>query len=383
MGIHSLNPFLDKKMRLPRVREISLINFSGQIIAFDGNYWAYTCISVANKEITQGTNVGTHDPDREAIMTKWFSLALETVCTFLSHGVTPVFVFDGTHLVEKAVTQTKRKEDKLKMRKEIEQLQTELRNASPLDRDPVKIERLKQLLSSTNYIASDELKRLLELLTGLGIPVLHAVGDAEQLCSAMAKEGLVSAVFSADTDTLVYGCPLTITSMGRSYYVEEKNRSFRKVTCVYLNDILEDLEWDQETFVDFCITLGCDFNTRIFRLGPVAAFNLIQEHGKIDNYPPNIKIADLKPERCREIFQHKPPVHVIEGDELAVDEESLRLDKNLLFLEGQEFLQTYSLESYFHRLHYLYTNIPDKPQGKIPSLPKRRVILIKKKVVNT
>lgn len=380
MGIKDLNPFLNETMSRSRTREVPLIDFHGQIVAIDGHNRAYSSFMVANKVVANYTNVGSQDVDRNAILHKWYSLILETVCLFLSHGVTPVFIFDGEHLKEKADTQDKRKEDKRKDRQEIEELKEVLRNASPFDRDPKKIERLKQLLSRSNYIMKEEMKKLMDLLLGIGIPVIQAPGDAEQLCASLAKEGLVSAVYSEDTDNLVYGCPLMITSMSEVYYVEEKNRSFRKATCVLLNDILEDLKWNQETFIDFCITLGCDFNKRIKGLGPTTAYKLIQEHGCVENYPERYDLTCLEYKRCREIFQHVPPVQIIEGDIIPVTTESLQVDKQLFFTQGEENLAEYSANNYVKRIWSLYAAFPEKAIGKLPSFPRRRVITIRKKV---
>lgn len=370
-------------MHRPRTREVPLTMFHGQIVAIDGHNRAYNSFMVANKVVANYTNVGSQDIDRDAVLQKWYFSTLETVCLFLSHGITPAFVFDGDHLEEKANTQDKRKEEKRKDRLEIEELKEILRNASPFDRDPKKIERLKQLLARSNYIAKDEMKKLMDLLLGIGIPVLQAPGDAEQLCASLAREGLVSAVYSEDTDNLVYGCPLMITSMSESYFVEEKNRSFRKATCVLLSDILEDLGWDQPKFIDFCITLGCDFNTRIKGLGPKTAYKLIQEYGSIENYPERYDLTCLKYERCREIFQHTPPVHVIEGDELPVTNECLQVDKQLFFTQGEENLAEYSADSFVRRLWSLYTALPEKAIGKLPNLPKRRIITLRRKIEAT
>lgn len=383
MGIHDLNPFLNDTMRRPRTRDVPLINFSGQIVAVDGHNRAYTHISIANKVVTNYTNVGDQDPDRETVLQKWFYSFLDEICIFLNHGIVPVFVFDGDHIPEKAKTQDKRKQAKLQDKAEIEKLKEELRNASPLDRDEAKIRRLRQLLARSNYIAKDEIKRLMNLIIGIGIPVLQAKGEAEQLCASMAKEGLVSAVFSDDTDNLVYGCPLLITSMSECYFVEEKNRSFRKATCVLLSDILDDLGWNQETFVDFCITLGCDFNERVYGLGPKTAYKLIQKFGSIDNYPEKYDLTPLNYKRCREIFRHVPPVHIIEGDELPVTNETLQVDKQILYIQGEENLAQYSAGQYVRRLMKFYSELPNRATGKLPNFPKRRVITLRRKKEET
>jgi 5'-3' exonuclease len=335
-------------------------------------------MAVANKVVTTHTNVGIQDPDRDAVLQKWYYNTLETICLFLSHGVTPIYIFDGTHLPEKAGTQEKRKQSKVKAKEEIESLKCQLRGASPLDQDPKLIQRLKQLLSNTTYIKKEEFSQLENLLMGIGVPVLQAKGDAEQLCAALAREGLISAVYSEDTDNLVYGCPLMITGMGESYRVGEEDRSYRKVICVLLEDILEDLQWSHETFIEFCITLGCDFNERIRGIGPARAYQLIQEYGSIDKYPEKFDTTCLDYTRCREIFQHNKPVQIIEGDELPISSETLYFDRDLFFREGEETLTQYSSGHYYRRLWHLVSSLPSEPIGKLPKFPKRKIIKVRK-----
>lgn len=381
MGILGLNPFLNNKLKQPRTRNVKLIRFAGMQISIDGHNWAYANIAVANKVVTQETNVGFHDPNRDRVIEKWLTLALEVVCTYLSHRVVPVFVFDGVHIPEKAATQDKRKQEKLKIKEEIEAIRKELSQVSPLDYDPEKIKRLEQLLSRSNYISKEEMAKLQHLLTSIGIPVLQAKGEAEQLCAAMAREGLVAAVDSEDTDTLVYGCPLMITSFAGNYYVEEDERYYRNVTCVSLDDILKDFSWKHEQFVDFCITLGCDFNKRIKGLGPVTAFNLIQEYGSIDKYPDKYDLTSLNYKKCRSIFEHQPPVHVVDGKDVTspVTNNDLQVNRKAFFDCGQSVIKEYSLaDSYYPRLYKHYKAMPSYSKSKIISLPERKIIKIKR-----
>lgn len=379
MTIQDLNPFLDKNLKLSRTREVPLLKFTGTPVAIDGHNLAYKNIAVANKTITSYTNVGAQEPDREAVLIKWYSLALDVITLFLSHGITPVFIFDGEHCAEKANTQDKRKQQKIKDREEIKRLQEELKQCSPLDRNPEKIKRLRQLLANSNYISRDEMKTLMDLLRGIGIPVLIATGEAEELCSSLARVGLVSAVYSTDTDNLALGCPLLITNLSDTYYVEEKNRSFRNASCVYLNEILDGIGLSQEEFLEFCILCGCDFNTRISKLGPATAYKLIKEYHSIDNLPDRYDITQLRHKRCREIFASQPPQAIDENKEkISVIAEDLIIQKDLLFTQGEEVLSEYSASPYMKRLWYLYQELQDAKGTKI-ELPKRRLIRIKAK----
>ena len=375
MGIDDLNPFLNQKM-MSRTREIPLNKFSGQIIAIDGHNWGYVNFMVANKKVVQHTRVDVEDVNREDVVQGWINSAVNTVYLFLSHGITPLFIFDGEYLVEKTKTQKKRKQDKTKGWEEINKLKKELQEQSPLSRDPQQITRLKQLLSTTTYIKKEEFNRLSEFLLNIGIPVLRARSDAEELCSSLARHGFVSGVFSEDTDNLVYGCPLMITSMGETYYHPEKKRYCRKAICVVLYDILSELNWDQQTFVDFCITIGCDFNERMYKIGPSRAYNLIQQYGCIDDYPDNYDVTCLNHIRCREIFQAQEPYHVIDNDEIGATQDDLQVNRDLFFKQGEDILRDNNLDDYFPRLWKAYTYLPYPAKGVIPKLPKRRKVTL-------
>lgn len=384
MTIHDLNDFLNKKMIRSRTREIPLKQFSGQRMAFDGSNWAFILMAGANKAVTSVTNVAAQEPDRDAIIRKWHYMFLERICILLNHGITPGFIFDGINLPQKANTQKKRKDSKEDAKREIKELKKKLKECSPLDRSPIDIARLKQLMSQINYISRKEISSLMSLLKGIGIPTFKAKGEAEQLCSALAREGMVSAVFSEDSDNLAYGCPILITSMAESYYDEEEKRYYKMATCVVLDEILEDLEMDHDTFLDFCIMCGCDFNERIFRHGPVKAFNYIKQYGSLDELE-KAKIVDmtcLDYQTCRQIFSHcKPQYWDEENDEMVnLIPEDLVVDKGLFYRQGEEILTSYDAEDYYRRFYSIYNNLPD-PNRSIYVPPRRKVIRIRRKQV--
>lgn len=351
MGIQGLNPFLNDLMT--RTRTLPLSEFSGQPIAIDGHFWGYVNISIANKVVAGYT--APESPEREAVLRKWYSSALETVLLFLSHDITPVFIFDGEHPPEKAAIQDKRKEARRKDKERIKELQSEFEGLSPLDYDQEKVKELRKLLSRCNYIAIEEFTSLKKLLQGIGIPVLQAKGDAEQLCAALAKEGLVSGVMSEDTDNLVYGCPLLITNINTNFEKQEK-----EATVVFLKDILRNLGMDQSKFIDFCIMCGCDFNTRIPRIGPKTAYSLLQNED-LENIP--YDLTPLNYERCRQIFSHCPPE--IGEDDLIVKKGDLKI------------LESYDMGSYIKLLKPLVKKITPA-EGWIHNPPSKiKIIKVK------
>jgi flap endonuclease-1 len=72
-----------------------------------------------------------------------------------------------------------------------------------------------------------------------------------------------------------------------------------------LEKVLKQLNLSFESFVDLCIMLGCDYNTRIFKVGPKKVWNLIQTYGCIEDIP-DIDTTSLDYEKCRKIFEYQP-----------------------------------------------------------------------------
>ena len=50
-----------------------------------------------------------------------------------------------------------------------------------------------------------------------------------------------------------------------------------------LDEILVRLELSLSQFIDFCILCGCDYTTKIHRLGSETAYKLIKQHLNIEN----------------------------------------------------------------------------------------------------
>jgi 5'-3' exonuclease len=73
---------------------------------------------------------------------------------------------------------------------------------------------------------------------------------------------------------------------------------------IHLDDILNGLEWSRESFLDFCILCGTDYNESLKGVGPVGAFKAIQTHHSIPAFLKTVQVdsALLQFETCRSIF---------------------------------------------------------------------------------
>ena len=401
MGIGKLNELLRSKCRsvfVPR----PLTQFSGKRIAIDANNWIYTTLSVAHRRVVDVTDVAVSDPDRSQILKLWLTSVMDSVCLWLTYGITPVFVFDGEYPEEKEETRRQRREKKQSLFSEIVKLKEELRSLDILSRTPEHINRLRSLMRQCFYLDPVELELLKSLLHGIGIPILRAKSEAEQLCASLCIEGKVTAVFSADTDTLIHGCPLLLTEFTETVISPETESKVHQVMTVSLRDVLQSLEIPFSTLVDLAIMAGCDYNESIKQLGIERAFKLMKTYRSIDYLPRvagNPHLLDfkqtpcclpetykgekltydlrvLKHETCRRLFAYCPSVKLLANEEREGQSLDFLLNvKNVLGERGRDILSQYNLIRYLSRLVLLYKNLPS-PVSEMSRPPRQAKLVI-------
>lgn len=113
----------------------------------------------------------------------------------------------------------------------------------------------------------ERLRLLKQLLRCFGIPYQEAPGEAEAECARLQILGLVDAVWSQDSDCLMFGCSLWIHddrvakekgSMNRSKENTKKND--RSIRVVRARDMKEKLNLDREGLVLFAMLVGGDYH---------------------------------------------------------------------------------------------------------------------------
>ncbi|KAF9568683.1 PIN domain-like protein [Agrocybe pediades] len=120
-----------------------------------------------------------------------------------------------------------------------------------------------------------------EIIKAMGIPCIDATGaiEGEGLASKLVLDGLADYVASEDTDVLVYDAPL----------VKNVTSATEPLIVVSGSDIRSVLDLDRSAFIDFALLLGTDFTERINNVGPVRAYQLIKDHGCIEDVLEAIK----------------------------------------------------------------------------------------------
>jgi flap endonuclease-1 len=114
----------------------------------------------------------------------------------------------------------------------------------------------------------------MKLLKLMGFPVVEAKAEAEAQCVQLLRENKVFAVASDDMDCLTFGCKILIKGI--------KTKA-DPVVEINLDDVLKELGFTFDQFIDFCILCGCDYCGTIENVGPVKAYQFIKEHKTIEN----------------------------------------------------------------------------------------------------
>lgn len=299
---------------------IPLSNFRGQRIAFDASMCLNAKIISAHNELLASCNDMIKLYDRSLLQQRFIKDIIAFFGTFMKEGITPVVVFDGDVHQYKIPEIQKRRAIKDQIEREINDFKQRYVSMHPLDRTQENEEEMRKKLK--NYIKITKEDRLLmkTVLQDLGICCIDAPYDGEKVCSALCREGLVSAVFGNDTDNYPLGTPYLITKIGW-------NGINNTCDIVVLNEILFVLscylgyQCTQEILIDICIIHKCDFNERMVlpkkkhdplnpykACGAKTGLELIKEYHCFERFPSHLYefMAPLNIGICRYMFSYEP-----------------------------------------------------------------------------
>lgn len=338
MGIEGLGDFLKKKGLEPI--KINASTFANKKIAIDALWMARAYRSTANNNALDKTNV-KECPLKEFDVTKlWLERFLEFITDMYNNKVLPVFVFDGAPPIDKKETCDSRKklmkEKLIKINECTAKMEKYWNNENVLITIPQTLcDEYKKLLRHNSYVPKEDFNTLKELIKICGCPIIQAPGEAEKLCSSMAIDGYVSAIFSKDTDVLIHGAPLMLKQFNRffadSYF-----------DAIKVDIVRELLDFNQDELVEFGILCGCDYNQGIKGIGPVRAYKLIKQFHYIDCINDS-RVADpsvAKANICRPYFKYDSSKSLLD-----YDYENIQIDKSY-YSEGIDFLNHYELQKY-------------------------------------
>ncbi|EKE37191.1 hypothetical protein ENUP19_0347G0022 [Entamoeba nuttalli] len=285
MGIKGLSKLL-ARYAPKSMKEGKIDQYSGRVIAIDASILVYQFIS-AVRDTTGATMVDEFGETTSHIIGTFYR-----TIKLIESGIKPVYVFDGKPPEMKDGELNKRKENAQKAQ---EQLDKALEEGDK--------EQAKKLMKRTARMTkeqSDEVKKLLQLM---GIPCIEANCEAEGSCAALVKAGKCYATATEDMDALTLGSEHVVRKFSAS---DNKKDPIREYS---LSSILEETGFTMEQFIDLCILLGCDYCETIKGVGPITAFELIQQYKSIENILQHLSDKYKVPENwkykeARELFLH-------------------------------------------------------------------------------
>eukprot|EP00933_Yihiella_yeosuensis_P015167 TRINITY_DN13323_c0_g2_i1.p1 TRINITY_DN13323_c0_g2~~TRINITY_DN13323_c0_g2_i1.p1 ORF type:complete len:320 (-),score=56.46 TRINITY_DN13323_c0_g2_i1:218-1177(-) len=164
---------------------------------------------------------------------------------------------------------------------------------------------------------SEEIVNLVKLrLTESGFQVRIArLGDAEEEAAKSASENN-DLVASEDLDALIHGAPTVIRFLDRFKPAAEQYQfklaaDIKLPVLIRLDELMKGLGFaKRRQLVDFAILCGCDFATRLKKIGPVAAHRIILKHGAIGYFTRSVEGRALEWENfdyqaARKMFERK------------------------------------------------------------------------------
>lgn len=189
-----------------------------------------------------------------------------------------------------------------------------------------------------------ELLRIVELLDCCGVPYVLSPAEADAQCAFLARNGLVDAVFTEDSDVLVHGA----TTVLRGFFSQSKN------VVAYRQAELTACGITKTVLVALASLLGCDYTDGVPGIGLVGALEALvvawtaaeNRAGSLDS--PLAVLHVLR--RWRELVRRPPHSWHDVDDEMTVAQFALfdSLVAQWQLLEQQpSFPETQAVEAFY------------------------------------
>jgi flap endonuclease-1 len=322
MGIKNLSKFIKENTKNGYF-SIKINDLHDKVIAIDTSLILYQFLIAIKSSDDLKTKNGKITSHIHAILTKALIYIKKQIC--------PIFVFDGKPTELKTKTLENRSKIKQKALENLENILTE----------EEKIKMLKRSLK----ITEEQILECQEILQLLGIPFIVSNGEADPQCAYLVKAGIAEAVISEDMDLLAFGTNKLVRGFNN------------KIEIYNLNNILEELNFSYEQFIELCILFGCDYCETIKGIGSKRAFELIQKYKTIDNIIINTKYKFPENYNHKEIIKYfkNPPIIKLKKQDIKWLPPQLDLLKKKL-IEDYDYNPT-NVENIIKNLNNSYYNV--------------------------
>jgi len=316
--------------------------FKNKKIAIDTSIWAYrkyiellpVYIEENEEENSNEFWIVRWEPFRK----RWLGAMLEIAYKFLKAEITPIFIFEDTSAPIKLDEQERREEKRIKSEENFQQLQKEFEELSGRFERSDRMEKYRKAF--VNQIRFDYTfnQDLYKVLKALQVPAYYSVEESDLLISSLMKQEIIDAVYSTDTDLIVYGIPYLITGMFGQYFSVVKTETF-----------LTETSFTTDQLIDLAILLGTDYNRRVKGVGPVNSMRLISTYKKLELIPSKYYTSDSRRNIVRKRFKVIPQYETLlrrsENEEIFFD-----IDYDEIINNGAERLEKFRLKERWEKI---------------------------------
>lgn len=272
------------------VKENEIKNYFGRKIAVDASMSIYQFLIAVRQESSMLTN-------SEGETTSHLVGLFYRTIRMIENGIKPVYVFDGKPPQMKSSELEKRQERREEAEKNLKKAEEE--------GDVEEVNKFSRRLVKVTRQHNDDCKELLKLM---GVPYVEAPCEAEAQCAALVKDGKVYATATEDMDGLTFGSNILLRHMTFSEARKMPIKEF------HLQKVLNELDLNEDEFIDLCILLGCDYCESIRGIGPKKAFDLIKTNKCIEKI---IDVIDKKKFPIPENWMYKEARALFKAPEVA------------------------------------------------------------------
>jgi flap endonuclease-1 len=260
---------LDLKSLLVRDKT-KLESFTNKIVAIDAYNAIYQFLA-----IIRGPE-GLHLTDTQGRVTSHITGLLYRNINFLSLGIKPVYVFDGTPPSLKSAEIEHRKQIKKDATVKYERAVSE-----------GKMEDARKFAQQTTSMKDGMVEDSKHLLDLFGIPYIQAPSEGEATAALLTTTGHADVAASQDFDSILFGARKLVrnfTNSGRRKLPNRNTYIEIEPEIIDYRKNLEALGITREQLIDVGILIGTDFNPDGFeRVGPKTAIKMIKEYGKLED----------------------------------------------------------------------------------------------------
>lgn len=287
MGIKSLT-YLIKQKSPDSIQTVGLNHFKNKTLAIDTSIFLYQSLMNIRHD-------GDYLRNKEGKIVSHIVGLFNKTIKYLSYGITPIYIFDGKPPQEKYDCIQERNKKAIDSKKKMNET-IDINEKIKLEKSSIRIKK--------EYI--EDLKQLFNLM---GVSYIHPDGEAEAYAGELSRIGYVDGVITEDMDTFSYGCPYVIRKC-----IDKKEKRADMVSVFDLSKILKDFDMNLKEFNDMCILCGCDYCSTIPKIGPIRAFQHIQNYKSIENLIESKKIKNIPDDflnkyknarKCFEMFNDK------------------------------------------------------------------------------